>query len=167
MNTQLYPADNYYKTLRRLENNLQSGKFASYSQQKKQQIWHRLCRYARQLGISIKSSVVAACIAAGLCAAPSHSSAQITFVQETGANNPFNGIDLGYFSAPAFVDIDNDGDFDAFVSDDNGIIHYYKNTGNAATPAFVEQTGGSNPLSSVSLGGGESHLFFEIGRAHV
>ena len=31
------------------------------------------------------------------------------FVQRTGSKNPFAGIDVGQFSAPAFSDIDNDG----------------------------------------------------------
>ena len=31
------------------------------------------------------------------------------FVQRIGSANPFAGIDVGQFSAPAFSDIDNDG----------------------------------------------------------
>ena len=33
----------------------------------------------------------------------------------TGAANPFNGIDVGYNSAPSFVDLDEDGDLDLVV----------------------------------------------------
>ena len=93
-----------------MEKSIQSGKFASYTQQKRRQIWNRLCRYARQLGITIKSSVVAACIAAGLIVTSS-ASAQ-TFIQETGAANPLNGVSVGTESVPTFVDIDGDGDQD-------------------------------------------------------
>ena len=31
------------------------------------------------------------------------------FVQRTGSANPFNGVDVGSYSRPAFSDIDNDG----------------------------------------------------------
>ena len=31
------------------------------------------------------------------------------FVQRTGSANPFDGIDVGYYSAPALADLDNDG----------------------------------------------------------
>ena len=31
------------------------------------------------------------------------------FVQRIGSANPFAGIDVGWYSAPAFSDIDNDG----------------------------------------------------------
>ena len=31
------------------------------------------------------------------------------FVQRTGSANPFDGIDVGYYSAPALADFDNDG----------------------------------------------------------
>jgi hypothetical protein len=31
------------------------------------------------------------------------------FVQRTGSTNPFDGIDVGWRSAPAFSDIDGDG----------------------------------------------------------
>ena len=31
------------------------------------------------------------------------------FVQRTGTANPFDGIDVGWYSAPAFGDFDNDG----------------------------------------------------------
>ena len=31
------------------------------------------------------------------------------FVQRTGSANPFDGIDVGYDSTPALIDLDNDG----------------------------------------------------------
>ena len=31
------------------------------------------------------------------------------FVQWTGSANPFDGIDVGWYSAPALADLDNDG----------------------------------------------------------
>ena len=162
MNTKFYPsAYNYYKALARLEKNIRSGKFASYTQQKKKQIWNRICRYARQLDISVKPSLVAACIAAGLCFA-TPASAQQTFALQTGTNNPLNGVSVGYYSEPAFVDIDGDGDKDAFVGDVYGTVHYFKNTGTASAPVFVEQTGGANPLNAVAVGYGSAPAFVDI-----
>ena len=162
MNTNFYlSADNYNKTLARLEKSIRSGRFASYTQQKKRQIWSRLCRYARQLGISVKSSIAAACFAAGLSLALP-ASAQQTFVQQTGANNPFDAVDVGYYSEPTFVDIDGDGDQDAFIGRDDGTVHYFKNTGTAAAPIFIEQTGGANPLNAVSVGYGSAPVFVDI-----
>jgi hypothetical protein len=37
------------------------------------------------------------------------------FVERTGDDNPFSGVDVGYYSTPDLVDIDGDGDFDAFI----------------------------------------------------
>jgi hypothetical protein len=55
--------------------------------------------------------------------------------------NPF-GLDTGgIYCAPAFTDIDNDGDYDAFVGIDwdgngNGFIKFYRNIGTSASPLF-------------------------------
>ncbi|MEM8525155.1 MAG: T9SS type A sorting domain-containing protein [Bacteroidota bacterium] len=57
------------------------------------------------------------------------------FILRGGQNNPFN-LDLGEDIAPAFVDIDNDGDIDAFVGQDDGTIKAYKNT-TLSADAFV------------------------------
>jgi Ca2+-binding RTX toxin-like protein len=50
-----------------------------------------------------------------------------TFTQISGTANPLNGVDVGYESSPTFVDIDSDGDLDAFVGAYDGTIHYYQN----------------------------------------
>ena len=75
-----------------------------------------------------------------------------TFVQQTGASNLFNGIDVGDRSTINFVDLDHDGDLDALSGDYNGAIHYFKNTGTAVAPAFLEQTGASNPFNGIDVG---------------
>jgi Secretion system C-terminal sorting domain/FG-GAP-like repeat len=152
---------NYEKALARLEKSIRSGQFARYTQQKRQQIWNRICRYARQLGIKIKASVAAACLAAGLSFA-TPASAQQTFTKQTGANNPFNGVDVGYVASPSFVDIDNDGDMDAFVGTGYGPVLYYKNTGTSSAPVFTQQTGGANPLNSTFFYYGCSPFFADI-----
>ena len=55
-----------------------------------------------------------------------------TFTENT-IDNPFDGVDVGYFSAPTFADIDRDGDLDAFIGNSEGTIKYYEN---APTPGL-------------------------------
>ncbi|MFK7948805.1 MAG: T9SS type A sorting domain-containing protein [Saprospiraceae bacterium] len=74
-----------------------------------------------------------------------------TFVQQTGSDNLFQGVNVGFLSSIAFVDIDNDGDFDAFIGKNNGKINYYKNTGTNVAPIFTKKTGSDNPLDNVNL----------------
>ena len=52
-----------------------------------------------------------------------------TWVEKTGSDNLLNGVDVGSYSKPAVVDIDNDGDYDVFVGSNTGIMWYFKNTG--------------------------------------
>ena len=72
------------------------------------------------------------------------------FTERTGAPNPFNGVDLGLFSAPSFADLDGDGDLDAVVGEQFGTLNYFLNTPPA--PVFAEQTGAANPLNAVNVG---------------
>ncbi|MGD1715264.1 FG-GAP repeat domain-containing protein, partial [Dapis sp. BLCC M172] len=51
--------------------------------------------------------------------------------------NPFNLADVGIESKPAFADLDNDGDLDAFVGEWGGDIVYFKNTGSVGNPSFA------------------------------
>ncbi|MEP6948918.1 MAG: T9SS type A sorting domain-containing protein [Ginsengibacter sp.] len=152
--------DNYLKALARLQKSIRTGRFTRYTQQKKWQIWNRLCRYARQLGIKIKAPVAAACLAAGL-GFVTPLAAQ-TFTQQTGAANPLNSANTGGFSAPVFVDIDGDGDNDVFMGNYNGTVNYYKNTGTAVAPVFTLQPAASNPLSSVAISGYTFASFVDI-----
>jgi hypothetical protein len=156
------PADNYAKALERLQHNLRTGRYASFTQQKKREIWHRLCLYARQLGIAIKAPLAAACMAAGLCLATPAEAQTITFAAQTGASNKLNGVDVGTYSHATFVDIDNDGDKDAFIGDWYGTISYYKNTGTAAAPVFTATTGASNPFNGVDVGLSSKPSFEDI-----
>jgi hypothetical protein len=140
------PSANYTKALATLEESLRTGQFARYSQKKKQEIWEQLCRYARQSGIKIQASILAACLAAGLSLSTPTEAQTVSFTAQTGSSNPLNGVSISY-SKPAFVDIDGDGDKDVFIGSRGGAISYYKNTGTSTAPVFTLQSGASNPLN--------------------
>ena len=80
---------------------------------------------------------------------------------ETGTN-PLSGIDVGDDSAITFVDIDKDGDFDAFVGEKDGTINYFKNIGDAYSPLFEVQTGTNNPFYNVDVGYNSAPTFADI-----
>ena len=66
---------------------------------------------------------------------------------------PELGTGLGGGLAPILVDIDSDGDLDAFVQD--GTTDYYENIGNANAPNFVaSQVGPFDPPNPFGLSGG-------------
>ena len=56
-----------------------------------------------------------------------------TFTEKTGSANPFSGINVGKDAAPlSFVDIDQDGDQDAFIGKADGKIKFFDNTGSSS-----------------------------------
>ncbi len=92
------------------------------------------------------------------------------FFRNTGTPQTFNftlesrgyqiGLtSLGQSSAPAFVDIDNDGDQDLFIGATNGRIFFYENTGNANNFNFVLVT---NFYNSIDAGDESIPRFFDI-----
>ena len=75
------------------------------------------------------------------------------FIEHSDAANPLNGINTGAaVSAPAFADLDNDGDPDMVVGDSDGPVHYFENIGTHANPRFIERTGAANPLHGANVG---------------
>jgi hypothetical protein len=76
----------------------------------------------------------------------------------SGADNPFEGIDIGYLSAPAFGDPDGDGDTDLVIGAESGGMRYWKNTGTATNPVYVEQGGAANPFGVAGASDGKPTL---------
>ncbi|MEP0981787.1 Ig-like domain-containing protein [Leptolyngbya sp. FACHB-17] len=74
----------------------------------------------------------------------------------TGAKNPFNNISDTI--APSFIDIDNDGDLDAFAGSIDGTIKFYRNTNGS----FAQVTGSANPFNGVDFGDDTSISFADV-----
>ena len=61
------------------------------------------------------------------------------FVQQTGDNNPFDGVTVlvDGKTAPGLVDFNGDDLLDVFVGDQDGGFTYFQNSGTATEPAFT------------------------------
>lgn len=117
---------------------------------------HARRRDVRLLSGLLRAAAAPALLAAMLFAAtapPAHADTicSFSFAKQTGAANPFNGLDVGYYSAPAFADLDGDGDSDVVMGTYNDDLRYFQNTGTASAPTFVEQTGAANPFDAVTI----------------
>jgi len=79
----------------------------------------------------------------------------------TGTNTPLSGASVSGDITPVFVDIDGDGDYDAFVGAGNGRSLFFRNTGTAASPTFVAE-GGNAPFGLSDIGAYSSPVFVDI-----
>lgn len=75
------------------------------------------------------------------------------FALETGADNPFNGVDVGHNAAPFCIDFDNDEDVDCAIAHSDGTLKYYRNDKEpGAQDSFEEQTGTNNIFDGFDVG---------------
>ncbi len=78
----------------------------------------------------------------------------------TVAANPFGLASVGYFSAPAFADLDADGDLDMMSGEAYGHFRYFQNTGTSTSPAF---TGGiTDPFGLTALSYSSAPTFADL-----
>ncbi|MBP7704291.1 MAG: VCBS repeat-containing protein [Caulobacter sp.] len=77
-----------------------------------------------------------------------------SYVEVTGAGNPFSGLTLNGAATIKFGDLDADGDLEAVVTD-NGWFQYFRNDGTAANAVFTQiPQGSSHPFDGTSAGSG-------------
>jgi len=102
------------------------------------------------LSTILKKSKVATASAAVVLALNATSANGQTFLAPV--NNPYGlSSNAFYRSAPAFADLDDDGDLDMMSSDgSDGTFLYYENTGSSTTPAFGAEQ--ANPFGLSNLG---------------
>jgi Rieske Fe-S protein len=76
------------------------------------------------------------------------------------STNPFGLSDVGFSASPTFVDIDSDGDLDAFVGETYGNTLFFRNTGTASSPAFAAAV--TNPFGLSNVGYNASPTLVDI-----
>ncbi len=84
------------------------------------------------------------------------------FSKLVGSANPLNGFTSVRSGIPAFVDLDDDGDFDLVWDYDNGEVQVRQNIGTAATAVFTVLAGTANPFNGLDFGGSGSPIFLDL-----
>lgn len=65
-------------------------------------------------------------------------------------SNPFGLSSNSYVAVPTFADLDGDGDQDAMIGEDYGLMQYFENVGSAAAPQFAAPQQNPFGLDSVA-----------------
>lgn len=84
----------------------------------------------------------------------------IAFTEQFSIDNPFDGVNEGPHSVISFVDLDDDGDDDAVIGQQNvsRAPAFYRNT----PSGFVSETGLNNPFDNFDVGFDASPTFVDI-----
>jgi hypothetical protein len=69
------------------------------------------------------------------------------------------GLDVGGWSHPAFVDINDDGDLDLFVGAEDGTLTYVENRGTSTAPAWAAPV---QPYANLQVGPYAAPSFFDV-----
>ncbi len=67
---------------------------------------------------------------------------------------------MGYYASPSFVDLDGDGDLDAFIGENNGNTLFFQNTGTTGAPSFATRL--FNPFGLAAVRNYSSPSFADI-----
>jgi hypothetical protein len=111
---------------------------------------------------TIRVFVLISLLTLGFLVTPSSASFNPPFTEITGSDNPFDGVNAGNYSMPSFADLDGDGDLDAFIGAEDGLIYYYQNAGTVITPNLTLVTGGGNPFDGVDVGDDSKPSFADL-----
>jgi len=107
-------------------------------------------RSRKKLSSGVMTAALTSTMIMGV-SSPAVAQTDLPLTEVTGSSNPANSIDVGWNAAPAFVDIDGDGDFDLFVGNEDGYVYFFENTGDAENPVFTPRVGPirleTNPLA--------------------
>lgn len=76
-------------------------------------------------------------------------------------DNPFADIQVGNFAAPAFVDLDRDGDLDLVVGAQDGTVTAFRN-GSIGAPGDFVTTNSTFPLGNIDAGTGAAPAFIDL-----
>ena len=147
----------YLRLKQKIRIAIRDGRFYRYTIKKQRQLLQRLTRYYQQLRRRGQWMVSAAVV--GLVWAMPKLSYGQSFISPPSPN-PFGLDKVSAHSAPSFVDIDGDGDLDAFVGEKDGNTFYSENVGSPTIPNLPSAT--PNPFGLSDVGAYSVPSFADI-----